>query len=113
LSNPYVLDKAVQIPWSEEGPLPQGEREFRALFWKQIVRVDHRLAGGMPRQREIVFVDIALRRARALTMYADCSDLDSAVVKELQKDSLVVSAQESDVLVAPAHDVLEDWAILT
>jgi len=112
LRNPYVLDKAMQIPWSEERLLPQSEREFRALFWQEIVRVDHRAAGGMPRRREAVFVQIALRRARALTLYAGCADLDAEVIAGLQRDSLIVSSRENAVLVAPAHDVLEDWAIL-
>ena len=112
MRNPYVLDKALQIPWSEERPLPQSEREFRALFWQEIVRVDHRAAAGMPRRREDVFVQIALRRARALTLYAACDDLNAEVVDGLRHDSLIVSSQQSTVLVAPAHDVLEDWAIL-
>jgi hypothetical protein len=112
LRNPYVLDKALQIPWSEDRPLPQSEREFRALFWQEIVRVDDRAAGGMPRRREDVFVEIALQRARALTLYAACGDLDAEVVAGLRHDSLIVSPPESAVLVAPAHDVLEDWAIL-
>lgn len=110
--NPYVLDKALQISWSEERPLPQSEREFRALFWQDIVRVDHCTAVGMPRRREKVFVEIALRRARALTLYAPCGHLDAEVVDALRHDSLIVSSPDSGVLVAPAHDVLEDWAIL-
>lgn len=112
LRNPYVLDKALQIAWSAERPLPQSERDFRALFWQEIVRVDHRAASGMPRRREEAFVQIALRRARALTMYALCGDLDAEVVDALRRDSLIVSSPHSGVLVAPAHDVLEDWAIL-
>jgi hypothetical protein len=112
LRNPYVLDKALQIRWSEERPLPQSEREFRALFWREIVRADHHTAGGMPRRREDAFVQIALRRARALTLYAACRDLDPEVVDGLRRDSLIVSSQQSSVLLAPAHDVLEDWAIL-
>lgn len=112
LRNPYVLDKALQIPWSEERPLPQSERQFRALFWQEIVRVDHRAVDGMPRRREDAFVQIALRRARALTLYAACGDLDPGVVDALRRDSLIVSSEQSGVLVAPAHDVLEDWAIL-
>jgi hypothetical protein len=112
LRNPYFLDKALQIAWSEECPLPQSEREFRALFWQEVVRVEHRAAGGMPRRREVAFVQVALRRARALTLYAPCGDLDAEVVGALRRDSLVVSSRESGVLVAPAHDVLEDWAIL-
>ncbi|MCK4342545.1 MAG: AAA family ATPase [Phycisphaerae bacterium] len=112
LRNPYVLDKALQIPWSKEHPLPQSEREFRAIFWREIVRADLRPAGGMPRRREEAFVQIALRRAQALTLYAPCGDLDADVVDVLRRDSLIVSSRESAVLVAPAHDVLEDWAIL-
>ena len=111
LSNPYVLDKALQIQWSEERPLPQSEGELRTLFWREIVRADN-LAHGMPRRREDVFVQIALRRARQLTLYADCGDLDSEAVDGLRHDSLIVSSQQSDRLIAPAHDVLEDWAIL-
>ena len=112
LSNPYVLDKALQIQWSEQKPLPQSEREFRELFWREIVRVNHRPARGMPSRRESVFVEVALRRARALTLYADCKDLNLEVVEELWHDSLVVRSQENDFLLAPVHDVMEDWAIL-
>jgi len=112
LRNPYVLDKALQISWSEERLLPQSEREFRALFWKEIVRVEHRVASGMPRRREETFMQVALRRARALSLYAACNDLDPEVVDGLRRDSLIVSSQQSSMLAAPAHDVLEDWAIL-
>ena len=112
LSNPYALDKALQIQWSEQKPLPQSEREFRELFWREIVRVNHRPARGMPSRRESVFVEVALRRAQALTLYADCKDLNLEVIEELWHDSLVVRSQENDFLLAPAHDVMEDWAIL-
>jgi hypothetical protein len=102
----------MQISWSVEHSLPQSERTFRSTFWRQIVRADHRLGGGLPRLREEAFVQIALRRARALTLYARCTDLDPAIVDDLRRDSLLVSSEESTLLVAPAHDVLEDWAIL-
>lgn len=112
LRNPYVLDKALLMPWPEESPLPQSERDFRMLFWQEIVRAQHRAAGGMPRRRENAFVQVALRRARALTLYAPCGDLDAEAVDVLRRDSLVVCSRQSAVLLAPAHDVLEDWAIL-
>lgn len=112
LRNPYFLDRALQIDWSPEHPLPQSEWELRALFWREIVRADHRSTGGMPRRRADAFVQIALRRAQNLSLYADCGDLDPEVVSSLRNDSLIVSHPESDVLIAPAHDVLEDWAIL-
>ena len=45
-------------------------------------------------------------------MYVKCSDLDLAVVTSLRTDSLLVRSEQADMLMAPAHDVLEDWAIL-
>jgi hypothetical protein len=112
LSNPYVLDRALQIHWSEERPLPHSERELRTRFWREIIRADQRVAGGMPRRRETVFTEVALRRARALNLYANCSDLAPEVVTALEHDSLIVCFQNSRVLLAPSHDVLEDWTIL-
>ena len=112
LRNPYFLDKALSIEWSEERPLPQSEREFRTLVWRDIVRVDHRRAQSMPGQREDAFEQVALRRARALTMYVDCDDLEREVIQQLQNDSLIVHFPENDLRLAPAHDVMEDWALL-
>jgi len=112
LRNPYFLDKALQVNWSAERALPQSEWELRALFWREIVRAEDRSTGGMPRRRSNAFVQIALRRAQRLSPYADCGDLNPEAVSALRNDSLIVSHRESDVLVAPAHDVLEDWAIL-
>ncbi len=112
LRNPYFVDKALEISWSAERPVPESEREFRALFWREIVRADHRLAAGMSRRREDAFQQIAVRRARALSAYVICNDLDPAVVDTLRHDSLITSSEENPSFVATAHDVLEDWAIL-
>ena len=112
LRNPYFLDKALEISWSAERPVPESEREFRALFWRQIIRADQSAPAWMARRREEVFHEIAVRRARALSAYVICNDLDPAVVAALRQDSLIVSSDENPSLVATAHDVLEDWAIL-
>lgn len=66
LRNPYFIDKARQIPWDAGRPLPESERDFRAVFWRQIVRADHNPANGMPRLREEALQELAVRRARAL-----------------------------------------------
>jgi len=112
LRTPYFLDKALEISWSAERPVPESEREFRALFWREIVRADHRVPAGTARRREEVFQKIAVRRARALSAYVVCNDLDPGVIAALQQDSLISSPEENPLLVATAHDVLEDWAIL-
>lgn len=109
---PYILDKARLIAWGDDRPLPLSEREFRDRFWRDIVRADHRAAPGMPLRRENVFGQVALRRARALALHCNCADLDAEVLDGLRNDSLVVTSPQHAGLVAPAHDVLEDWAIL-
>lgn len=112
LRNPYFIDKALQIPWDAGRPLPENERDFRAVFWRQIVRADHNPAGGMPRLREEALQELAVRRARALSDYVPARELNAAAIALLKQDSLVASPDSNALLVATAHDVLEDWAIL-
>ena len=112
LRNPFVLDKAVDIPWSSEKSLPQTEREFRALFWREIVRGGDRVAPSMGRRREELLQIIAVARARALSAHVPTTGLDTAVVESLRGDSLITSSGDNPLFVATAHDVLEDWAIL-
>ncbi|WP_428306710.1 NACHT domain-containing protein [Lacipirellula sp.] len=110
--NVYILDKAALMDWPSDAKLPQNERAFRKKFWSEIVRKDQETAGGFPQRRERALQEIALRRARALTPYAECSDLDSAVVEALKRDDLVSHPRETQNLAATAHDVLEDWALI-
>ncbi|MBN2293378.1 MAG: hypothetical protein JXM70_13195 [Pirellulales bacterium] len=112
LRNPYVLDKASQMEWPEERPLPDSEKEFRAKFWSEVIRADDKPANNMPRRRQDTLVEISLRRARALSEFAPCQDLDAEAIHTLLHESLVTFSPTSDVLIAPAHDVLEDWTIL-
>ena len=111
LRNPYFLDKATTIDWTD--PLvPVSEREFRALFWRQIIRDEAHAVAGMPQRREQAFQIIALRRARVLTVHVSSTDLDASVIDALVHDGLLTRSDTAPALVAPAHDVLEDWAIL-
>ena len=112
LRNLFVLDKALDIPWSSEKSLPQTEREFRAVFWREIVRGGHRVAASMGRLREEALQVIAVRRGRALSAHVPATGLDGGVVESLRGDSLITSPDDNPLLVATAHDVLEDWAIL-
>lgn len=110
--NPYLLDKAARMEWPEDQPLPQDERNFRRKFWRELVREEHRNVHALPQRREQTFIKVALRRARALSLFAPCNDLDQEAMAQLRNHNLIASPEETDTLVAPAHDVLEDWAIL-
>jgi hypothetical protein len=112
LRNPYFLGQALRIQWAPERPLPESEREFRILFWREIIRAEGRAPGGMPRLREEAFVGVALRRARTLLPYVHEREFDTEAVAALRADALLESPNDSRSHVAPAHDALEDWAIL-
>lgn len=110
--NPYFVDKAARMNWSETRPLPTDERAFRDKFWAEILRRDDQRDDALPRRREEAFRSLCLRRAQSLSVYARCDDLDREALDKLHEDGLIVYATTTDALAAPAHDVLEDWALI-
>jgi hypothetical protein len=112
LQNLYILDKAARMEWKEGALLPENERSFREKVWRDIIREDQNPSDSMPHRRGTTFIQIALLRARSLNPYADCSALDRAALDRLRGSGLLEFAEKSEDLVAPAHDILEDWALL-
>lgn len=112
LRSPYYLNIAARLDWSEDKPLPDSEREFRRRCWREVIRKDVEAKGGMPTKRERTFVGLALRRAKKLRPYVQCDDFDSEALEVLRRNDLISFSEESPSLAAPAHDVLEDWAII-
>lgn len=112
LRSPYFLNIAARIDWAEDKPLPDSEREFRDRCWREVIRKDVEAKGGMPTKRERAFVTLALRRAKELRPYVQCEGFDSEALEALRRDNLISFSEESSSLAAPAHDVLEDWAII-
>lgn len=107
---PYLLDIAARLDWSEKVHAPETEREFRQKCWAEVVRRDLVRADGLPLKRERVFLELAVRRAKALTPLVNCADLDAQALEALRADNLVVLRSPA-TRGAPAHDVLEDWAV--
>jgi len=66
----------------------------------------------MPQRRERTFLEVALRRARELRPFVPVEDLDATALGALQADGLIVFSPTASAMAAPAHDVLEDWAII-
>jgi hypothetical protein len=112
LLNPYIIDKAARMDWKAGAPLPENERSFRAKVWRESIREDHRPSESMPHRRGRTFIEVALLRARSLSPYADCSKLDRQALDRLHESGLIEYSEASRDLVAPAHDILEDWALL-
>lgn len=110
--NPYILDMAAGMQWADEGSYPVDERTFRQKVWREVVRDDSHAIAGLPARREKAFIEVALRRARTLTSYVSCDNLDAEALQALRNRSLISYSPHSLQSAAPAHDVLEDWALL-
>ena len=111
LTTPYVLDIAARLDWTS-GSLPTTAVEFRQKCWKELVCAERYASAGMPRRRERIFLEIAHRRATELRPFVNLDSRDDQAVEALLKDSLIKASPQSLALFSPAHDVLEDWAIL-
>jgi hypothetical protein len=109
LRNPFYLGMAAKIAWTE--PLPSDSLGFRRKVWNEVVRNQAYQGAGMPTRRAKVFLEIVLRRARSLEAYVLSDDLDALAVQELRRDMLVVASPDDPDALAPAADVLEDWAL--
>jgi hypothetical protein len=104
--NPYILDKAARMEWQADAGIPEDEKSFREKVWREIVREDSKTANAMPSRRDKTFSEVAIRRARALSEYANCNDLDREALGRLQESDLIGFSEKTDLLAAPAHDVL-------
>jgi hypothetical protein len=112
LRNPWFLDKACSVDWTKEsGGTSLDQRRLRDILWQQVVvREDIRTA-GVHILRDRYFRDISLKRARSLQSFVLVPEGGEAAVQALIADELLVEEPNTH-RVAPAHDVLEDWALM-
>lgn len=112
LRQPFLLEKAASLQWPVSEALPTAERQFREKVWNEIVRKNSATASGLPQRRSDAFISLALKRAKELVPFVSASSFDADAIQRLRDDDLVATSKRSDALIAPAHDMLEDWALL-
>jgi len=112
LRNPWFLDKACSVDWTKECTTESlDQRRLREILWRQVVVRDDVRGGGINLQRDKAFLAIAVRRARSLRTFVPVAAGEEAAVEALVADELLVQEPRTGA-VAPAHDVLEDWALV-
>jgi hypothetical protein len=87
------------------------EAEFVQDLWDIII--ENKLedfSGGMAQKRKEAFVKIAVLRAKKMTPFVAVTGYDPEAVEKLEKENIIVKSKGN--LFAPAHDVLEDWALV-
>ena len=110
LRTPYFLEMATRMDWALEEDAPWEVASFRQRCWNEIVRRDSQTVSNLPTRRDKAMVELALRRARELRAFVPADEIDGVALDELVRDDLVT--REPHGLVAPVHDVIEDWAII-
>lgn len=107
---PYFLDMAARMDWTSEHDMPSDVQAFRWMCWDEVVRRNGLTMAGLPDKRERALIDLAVRRARDLLPMVSVEEIDADALDALWKDGIIF--KDADRLAAPAHDVMEDWAII-
>ena len=111
LKSPFFADLAYRVlQTGTEFTSQDGEKEFRAAVWQNVISKEQDRANGMPLKRKQAFISIAVSRAKQMVYGVPEADFDSDAILKLEEDNLV-RRDSTNNLVSPSHDVLEDWAL--
>lgn len=80
--------------------------EFKKQLWKNIIGGNNAI---FEEKRQKTFVDIAVKRAKNLTLLTTASEFDSETIYKLKSDGILF---EENNLYAPSHDIFEDWGLI-
>jgi hypothetical protein len=112
LRNPWFLDKACSVDWNNEPAAePLDQRRLRGILWKQVVVRESDRKDGIHLHRDLVFQNIAVRRARSMKSFVPIVLGEEAAVHAMVADEILVQDSATQ-FVAPSHDVIEDWALV-
>ncbi|WP_163399271.1 hypothetical protein [Flavobacterium fluviatile] len=79
---------------------------FKNKLWKNIVGGTN---GLLEQKRQNTFINLAVKRAKNLTLLTSANEFDSEIVYVLKADNILF--EEND-LFAPSHDIFEDWGLI-
>ncbi|MEO7264587.1 MAG: hypothetical protein ABIW38_06715 [Ferruginibacter sp.] len=113
IRNPKYLDFAVKALKNNPGDFSQvSEVEFVNSLWEAII--ENKINAnydGLPQRRNNLFVEMSVKRAKKMQPFIFLDNPDLPALSYLEKDNVIVKSLNSDAY-APAHDVLEDWALV-
>lgn len=100
---------AIQIAGGDYSNI--SETEFQETLWCAIVKnILDKAHHGLPERRSESFIDIAVVRSRKMQAYVGPTKPDQEALEALKNETVLLQYQQRP-LYAPAHDVLEDWAL--
>jgi hypothetical protein len=102
---PFYLNYAVRLLHLLNKETDLTESKFRQIIWQEVIEKGNKARGD-------TFEALAVKRAKDMSLYTQV-DAASDIIASLHGDHLIVL--ENDELkdrYCPAHDILEDWALM-
>lgn len=86
--------------------------DLQARLWEAIVenRFDE-FKDGLPQKRREAFIEVAVNRSQKMEVFTSIEKADPEALEKLLKENVIVKAKNHPKY-SPAHDVLEDWALV-
>jgi hypothetical protein len=112
IQNLFILSlawKAFPSSVSSESVANIDERQFKTIVWADYVERASQKQGGLPLKRRSSLIAISVHRARRMSLFVPASACDPEAVQALVDDGILIESEAGGY--APAHDVLEDWAV--
>ena len=109
IRTPFYLKQTIHVGSDINGSgTTINESGLKKILWDKIVCKDNP-------NRELLFHEIAIERAKALTPFVSISTpVDANLLLELLSDSVIIKHEDEYGIkhYAPSHDIFEDWALV-
>lgn len=104
IKNPKYLSLATKLLHKTSKDYTSfSKNQFKEELWKYIIE------DSANNKRGQTFINIAVKRAKKLTLLTSVEEFDVDSVNDLKKDGILF---EENNLYAPSHDIFEDWALI-
>ena len=113
IRTPFYLNEAVGLKNSPLYDVPEtlDEITLKKHLWQGTIEGSkHSLTLDKRKRRGSIFLEIAIKRAKALSLMIPLDNPDYESIETLKKDFVIVTDDENERF-APAHDIFEDWAL--
>jgi len=109
---PFILSLAWEAfpeSASTENVSDIDERQFKEIVWRDYVERATQTQGGLPIKRGQCLLSVSVERARRMSLFVSPEGRDAEALKVLTDNGILIRSNTGGF--APAHDVLEDWAV--
>jgi len=112
LESPKYLDFSItSLGMTSEDFSDISITEFKDKLWNSLVKNSTNRTNGLPAKREDAFLNIAINRAKEMKLFITPKNVDEEAIVALENDEIIFQEKQNRKY-SPAHDILEDWALV-